>query len=200
MAVPSQVEVERIQVFEGYHLSEYNQDDLNDDIWGLIVREYNRNATGPMKVYLSHPQVVLGKAGQPASVDRKAASLASEYRRILTEMGVDEVSVDTVAVADRAIAGRVVVSYKEMQAREPENCARLSGLFGAESIHEGKNYQMGCENMRYVSRMVSDPTDLLGKSSTWDADASRAGNIVEQYRTGEPFDNLDVTNASDVDG
>ncbi len=191
MAAPSQLEVDRIEVKQGYASDHVRQGDLNDDTWGRIVADYERNATGPLNVYVSYPAELKG-------ADTKAARVAKGYGRILTQKGVDDVIVSTVPAYDADLYDRVVVSYREMQARPPEECGVLSGQFGSESLYEGREYDMGCGNMRYISKMVSDPTDLLGKSGTWEADARRAGNVVERYRTGEGFEPLDTSNSSDV--
>lgn len=191
LASPSEVEVERIQVSEGYSSSTLRQGDISDDTWTRIINEYHRSSTGPMNVYVSYPAELKG-------ADEKAARVARRYGRTLTSNGVDDVIVSTVPSYDSLLSDRVVISYRDMDADAPKGCAAMPGAQGAQGLYEGREYQLGCGNMKYISKMVSDPTDLLGKKGVSSADSRRVGNVVERYRSGAEFEPLRTSNSSDV--
>ncbi len=105
----------------------------------------------------------------------------------------------TVGVDDPMYDHRVIFSYKGFEANAPSDCGRLTGNFGAESLNDVTKYQIGCEHKRALAKMISDPRDLLGDSNTQDADAKRAGSIVDRYRTGDEFEPLETSGTGSIE-
>lgn len=189
MTTPSQIEVGRLQVSEGYMTSAVMRDEIDDVYWGSIADDYMRNSDGPVNIYVSYPSDIMG-----ANV--KASRLAGKYKSALFDRGIDAVNTSIVPMRDADKANTVLVSFKNLKAEIPDECSRLTGRHGGETVYAVRDYKIGCENMYYTSKMVSDPADLLGRSVTRDADSRRAGNVVETYRTGEPYTQLESSSAS----
>lgn len=191
MKTPSQVNVERISVEQGTQSIVLERADMDENMLARIADNYKRTSEGGMDVYVSYAGDINGAAAE-------AGRLASHYQSVLIDKGVREVEAITVPMNGPEFDSRVIVSFKGYKAYEPKDCTRLTGQNGGEALEDMQNYKIGCENMRYLSEMVSDPRDLLGRTGTPDADARRAGNIVERYRTGEQFEPLDTTGASGI--
>ncbi len=192
MTTPSQYEVDRLSIQEGYMTSTIVRDQINNAYWGKIADDYMRNSSGPVNIYVSYPA---GVAGENVKADR----LVRQYQAALVGKGIEDVNTAIVPIDNMDLSEQVIVSFKSMRAELPEDCPKLTGSYGSESLYDMRDYKLGCENMRYTAKMVSDPTDLLGKSITRDADSRRAGSVVERYRTGEEFEQLESSAASEVD-
>lgn len=187
----SQVSVDRIQVEQTVQSIVLERDEINENMLARLADDYKKTSEGGMDVFVSYPNGLMGAEAQ-------ATRTARHYKHVLQDKGVAQVNVMTVPMDSPEYDQRVIISYKGYTAEAPKDCGRIPGVWGGEGIDEIKKYQIGCEHMRYTSKMVADPRDLLGKSRTQDGDARRAGNVVEAYQTGEPLPELDISTASDV--
>lgn len=191
MTTPSQVEVDRLTIKEGYTTSTVMRDEINMAYWGTVADDYGRNSQGPLNIYVAYPSGVMG-----ANV--VADRLSKEYKAALVGRGLHAVNSYIVPIENLDESNRVIISFKSLKADVPEDCPSMTGRYGSETLYDAREYKIGCENMRYTAKMVSDPADLLGRSITRDADSRRAGKLVERYRIGEEFEALESSSTSDV--
>jgi len=193
MTTPSQVNVDRIQVTESKQSFAVDRHDMSDAMLSQIAGDYKRSSEGVLSMHVSYPYDVRG-------AEAHAKRDARRYSDELKSRGVHDIKVETVAMKDMSYDNRVVVSYKGFQAEAPKDCGRIVGAFGAETVYDIGNYKMGCEHMRYMSKMINDPRDLLGRGTVKQGDSRRSGNVVERYKTGEEFEKLDTNAASEIGG
>ncbi|MGM0421565.1 MAG: CpaD family pilus assembly lipoprotein [Pseudomonadota bacterium] len=189
MATPTQVSVDRITIDQTVETSVMDRRQITPNVLSRIADDYKKTDETGLRVLVSYPEDISGAKAE-------ANVLARKYSHVLKDKGVNNLDVETVPSGHASYDSRVLVSYKGLKAVAPEDCPRITGISGAESVHDVKSYKIGCEHMRSVSKMVSDPKDLLGRSGARDGDARRAGTVVERYRSGEEFEPLDTTSAS----
>lgn len=157
----------------------------------IVAAAYKKNGTGPMSVTVSYLD------GDRAGVKRRGDA----FRQHLKKSGVRNVDINYVTISDRTRAGKVVLSWLATVASAPDECnRRLPGLHGAEDLQSVKQYSYGCEILNATAKQVSRPADLLGRSGVPEEEAMRAGELVNDYRSGVPNDveNDGGTTASDV--
>jgi type IV pilus biogenesis protein CpaD/CtpE len=191
MTTPTQVSMDRIKIDQTVETSVMDRRQITPNVLSRIADDYKKTDETGLRVLVSYPEDIAGAKAE-------ATVLSQKYSHVLERNGIDNLDVATVPSNHASYDSRVLISYKGLQAVAPEDCPRITGTFGAESVYDVKDYEIGCEHMRSFSKMVSDPKDLLGRSATRDGDGRRAGNIVERYRTGEQFEALETTSASGV--
>lgn len=188
---PSQVQTGKIQVKEQMVAETLDARRVDAGRVNVIADNFIRNGRGSMTLTVSHA------SGDKAKTT--AESRGEAYRKEMEKRGVSGISVVTVPVADAQYADRVIVTYKALTAEKPEGCRKIPGYQGAESLDDGiKQYQFGCEIQTNISKMISDPSDLLGKAGTPDGDSRRNGTIIEPYRAGTPNQKIQGMQASRV--
>ncbi|MCE9508442.1 MAG: CpaD family pilus assembly protein [Alphaproteobacteria bacterium] len=129
-----------------------------------------------------------------------ARKQGNAYKKAFEQRGVAGISVATVPLADKQYAGKVVVTYKVQAALAPKDCKNIPGYQGADDLDAADQYQFGCNMKTAVSRMIADPSDLLGKGGTQDNDSRRSGAVVETYKSGKPNQPMKGFQASQVGG
>ena len=145
----------------------------------VIADHYLRNGKGKMNLMVSW---LSGDVGREAAAQKQG----STWKYAFEQNGVNDISVDTVAIDDRKFADKIVITYRSLVAMAPKGCGRLPGYQGAETVETMDKYQVGCETQAAISRMIVDPSDLMGKSGAQDNDSRRSGALVEPYRVGTP--------------
>ena len=128
----------------------------------------------------------------------RAGDLGAAYKHAFEAQGVTHLSVALVAITDSQYAGKAVVSYQALVAVQPNDCMRIPGYQGTESLDNFDSYQYGCEMQLELSEMIDDPSDLLGKLNPPDANSRRNGAITDPYQAGTPNQPLQGMSASSI--
>jgi type IV pilus biogenesis protein CpaD/CtpE len=90
------------------------------------------------------------------------------------------------------------VSYQALVAQQADECGRIPGYQGTESMDNFDSYQYGCETQATLSQMINDPADLLGRQNPPDANSRRNGANIEPYMLGTPNPPLKGMSASTI--
>ncbi len=122
------------------------------------------------------------------SPNQDAAAYASyEVRDVLVASGVNPRSIDFRSY--RAQSGEntapVRIAYAAVTAQ-----AAPCGPWPDQASRNGENRHYanyGCATQGNLAAIVSNPLDLLYPRGMTPADASRRANVLEKYRTGEPY-------------
>ena len=128
----------------------------------------------------------------------KAGDLGTAYKSAFAAQGVTHFSIALVAMKDGQDTNNAVVSYQSSVAAQADNCGRIPGYQGTETMDNFDDYKYGCETQAQLGKMVYDPSDLLGKTNPPDANSRRNGAIIDPYQAGTPNQPLKGMSASDI--
>lgn len=179
ITTPSQLRTGNIRLQQDVTTVTLAADDVDENRMRLLADDYRMTARGPMSVTIAYKQTdALDKTVQQGRGEK--------IKRLLAANGLRDVSVDYVGVDDSALQGRTVITYKALQAKPPEDCTRMTGYQGAETLDALEKYQMGCESKTAMGRMIADPNDLSGVAGDLGATSRSAGTLLETYQSGKP--------------
>ncbi|MBI1216356.1 MAG: hypothetical protein GC185_11150 [Alphaproteobacteria bacterium] len=177
MTTPSQVKTGEIRVMDSMKTVRVDAQAVDEQQVAVIADDYR--ATGKSRVMLLLPYL----EGNP--VNRVAARHRGEmYKKALMKRGVGEVEVSYLAVKDPQKAQTGVLSYMAETAEGPKDCTPLVGYNGGDTRTAMEKYGIGCEMKTAISRMVVQPSDLMGKGGTPQDESRREGAVVEKYKAG----------------
>jgi pilus biogenesis lipoprotein CpaD len=193
VSTPSQLNVRHIQLREAVKTETLDALHLDTSRVNIIADAYVRNGRGPLSLTLSS----LAGSAQQASDARKQGA---RYKEAFASYGVPDLKISYVTIEDPAYAGLAVVAYKSLVASPPKECGRIPGYQGSDTLQNMDQYDIGCETQSVMSRMIADPSDLMGKAGTPNEDSRRQGAAVEKYKSGKPNDKLNGLSASTIGG
>lgn len=176
LTTPSQVNTAKIKVKDKTITEVYSVDHVDLKHVAATARIVLRN--GNREVTMTVPYLPGGET--------RAGDLGVAYTSAFAAQGVTHFSVELVAMTDSQDTDKAVVSYQAQVAEQPEGCLRIPGYEGAASMDDYGDYQYGCETQADLSKMIDDPTDLLGKANPPDANSRRNGPITDPYQAGTP--------------
>jgi pilus biogenesis lipoprotein CpaD len=185
---PSQVNLSKLKVKDQTVTETYSADHV--DIAHVKATAHNVLLNGNKDVALTVPYL----PGNSAA----AARLGAAYQKAFAAQGVTHISVALVVMKDSQDVDKAVVSYKALAAVQPNDCGRIPGYQGTDTLDAVDQYQFGCETQASLGKMVEDPSDLLGKASRQDADSRRNGAIIDPYAVGTPNQPMKGFSASDI--
>lgn len=188
VSTPSQVQTGKIRVGERVVTETLDAAKVDPLRVKIVSSDIQRNGRGAVTITVPYLE-----GGEAAARKQGAA-----YRKAFEGQGVKKVALALVPVTDDRVAGQVVVDYRAVVAAPAEKCTRIPGYVGADNLEEAVNYRFGCEMQALTTKMVADPTDLLGKESAQGGSSRRSGAIIEGYQSGTPQQPLDGMNASQV--
>lgn len=125
-------------------------------------------------------------------------SIADKVKKSLIKKGIANVRVVDIPVDKPEQSGKLVISYKTKVAEAPEECTEMTGVHGAGDMEDASNYRISCGYKMNLSKMIADPSDLLGKADNENVESRRAGATVEKYKSGEANENLKGYQASEI--
>lgn len=191
VSTPSQLSVRQVQLKEEVKTTTFDARSLDSDAINGIASDYSRNGRGKVSLTLSYD-------ASGAGAQMRAKKQATHWLNAFRQNGVNDMEVDYVAMTDSAYAGQAIVSYTALVASPPKDCGRIPGYQGAETLAGAEGYGIGCETAAMLSKMVADPSDLMGKAGTPDDDSRRQGAVVENYKLGKQNQKLQGMNASAI--
>jgi pilus biogenesis lipoprotein CpaD len=191
VTVPSQVRTGDIRLSEQVKTQTMSVHHVDHERIGMIADDYAHKGRGDMALVVSYLK------GHPRN-EIEAETRGRALRKAFADAGVKQLRVDYAPVTDEAYAGQAVVSYTALTALPPADCGSITGHNGADTLERMEKYQLGCTNKEYLSKMIVNPEDLLGRSGVPDGDSRRQGTVVEKYKSGTPNEKLDGMNASTV--
>ncbi len=189
-ATPSQIHTGKIRVKEQM-VTEALDAQLDLGRVKAIAHDFARNGNGEM--VLTVPWFAGNRARQIA-----AEKQGRVFKSAFEKNGASPVSVATVPVFDKHHTQKVVVSYTALKALPPKDCRRLPGYLGGEDIKTTDQYRYGCDTQAFLSKMIADPSDLLGKDGGQEIDSRRGGATVEAYKAGTRNQPIQGMSASTV--
>jgi type IV pilus biogenesis protein CpaD/CtpE len=188
LTTPSQVNTAKIKVKDKTITEVYSVDHVDLKHVAATARIVLRN--GNKEVTMTVPYLPGGGG--------RAGDLAEAYKAAFAAQGVTHFSAELVAMTDSQDTDKAVVSYETQVAEQPESCSRIPGFAGADSMDDYNDYQYGCETETNLSRMIDDPTDLLGKANPPEANSRRNGPITDPYQSGTPNSPMKGMQASSI--
>ena len=154
----------------------------------VIAQNILRNGKGAVTLTVPYTPGGEGDARQKAEA----------YTSAFAKDGVTNISIALVPVTDPHNADKAVIAYQAMVALPAAGCTRIPGYEGTGSLEDVDHYQFGCESQAMMSKMVVDPTDMLGKAGSQDNDSRRSGSIIDPYKAGTPNQPLKGMQASKI--
>jgi type IV pilus biogenesis protein CpaD/CtpE len=192
VTTPSQVTTQKIRIKDHIVTQTLDAGRIDPARLNVIADDFTRKASnGKMTLTVSYLSGDVRREGV-------ARSQGNAYKKAFEQRGVSGVSVATVPIADKQYAGKVVVMYKAQSALAPKDCKNITGYQGADDMDAADQYQFGCNTKTAVSRMIADPSDLMGKGGTQNDDSRRSGAVVETYKSGKPNQPMKGFQASQV--
>jgi type IV pilus biogenesis protein CpaD/CtpE len=192
-STPSHVSVGKIQVQEQMVAKTLDARHIDPARVDTIAEHFMRTGKGDMVLNVSY------FSKDPAG--RKQAQKEGEaYKKAFGQRGVTNFSVVTVPIADPRYASKAVLTYSALAASPPSGCNELPGYQGAENMETIDEYRFGCDTRAALSRMIADPSDLMGKAGTQNNDSRRSGPIIEPYKAGTPNQQMKGYQASGIGG
>ena len=179
LSTPSQIHTGKIRVTNQIVAETLDAKRIDAGRINVIADNFVQNGRGDMVLTVSYLNDDPKRAVE-------AAIQGNDYKAAFAKRGVSNISVETVGVQDRQYAGQVVATYPALVALPPKDCGRIPGYMGADDLEAGDNYKFGCETKAMLSKMVSNPSDLLGRAGTQDNDSRRSGILAEPYKAGTP--------------
>lgn len=183
--IPSHMETGSIRVKEDMAVEEVSADDTVKI--AAVAERYRRTAQGGMKITASW------LSSDPASRTDAERSL-DKLNAAFIAKGLPRSALASVAVEDAKDAGKMIVSYPALAALPPKGCAPVTG----DRVADVDAYSFGCDTKAAMSKMVSDPSDFLGKKAAGEEDSRRSGAAVDNHKSGKPNAPLKGYTASDV--
>mgnify|MGYP003388102039 CR=1 FL=1 len=190
-STPSQVYTGKIHVKEQMVTETMDARRVDPGRLDIVANNINKNSKGAVTVTVSY---LTGDLVRPRVAEIQGAS----YKDALEARGITNVSVVTVPVTDAQYAGKAILAYRALTASTSKDCGRIPGYQGTDNLDAADHYQFGCDMQSAMSKMVADPSDLMGKAGTEDNDSRRAGATVETYASGKPNTPLKGFQASSI--
>ena len=191
VTTPSMINTGKIRIKNQMVTKTFDVHNFDEAFANEIAQDVIRNGRSKMTLTLSYfaedraNRVIAEKSGQI-------------FKQAFKDRGVYNVKIVTVPVDNKNSAGKLVVTYKSLVAEAPEECTRIIGSDGADSMEAVDKYQFGCNTKMTISKMVADPSDLLGKSGSSGVESRRSGATVENYKTGTPNNPMGGYQASNI--
>ena len=136
-------------------------------------------------------------------LERQARRAGEDYLFLFEKYGVENTMIEMVPLPNHGKkAADLVVTYNAWKLSAPDGCGpgHMPGYYGAEGGDKIRDYKIGCDTETYLSRMVSNPNDLKGRSGLPGGNAAREGDMQQNYRTGVPNEPLEGLSSSDIGG
>lgn len=163
---------------------------LNNGQIIALAKGYWSKGSGPMAVNVTF---------DPKSKTNTAKKANTEAIRLATALknqGVRNLKYSTVPVEQSGALSRTMISYDSIKARPPQDCPETLGMNFAEVDH-GEDYKMGCSIETYTARQIARPADLAGNKVMDNNSGRRDANLLENYQSGQTFEDLKGVNASE---
>lgn len=191
VSTPSQITTKEIRLEKKSQSAEIPAAKVDMAVTESIAIDYKKRGDGPLEIVMPY------LAGQPMS-ELDARKQAESYKMAFAKYGVPNAAIALAPVDQPSQLKTGGVHYPVLAALGPEGCRAMTGLEGAETLYDVKNYQMGCEVKDAMTQMIADPSDLRGKTGSSEASSRRLGTAVENYMAGKKNEKLDGMNASTV--
>ena len=191
VSTPSKMNISKIRVKNQMVTETFDATRIDNGAINYFAENFKKNGSGKMTLTVSY-------LDGDRSLRVQAEKNGAMYKKAFQKRGVSNVSVVTVPIEDKQYADKLVVSYQALVALAPKNCASMPGHSGSDNLEGIDNYKFGCNTKMIMSKMVADPSDLLGKSGKGDIESRRAGATVESYKAGTPNEPIGGFNASSI--
>lgn len=127
----------------------------------------------------------------PAGSRNEAAArrIALEVAYVLKDHGVAEerIVVQHYSAAGHGQAATVRLVYTDFKAHVASRCGQWSEDIAGDS--ENRNYaNFGCATQHNLAAMIANPADLLGPRGETPIDATRRGNVINDWQENGPRD------------
>lgn len=188
---PSQVQTGKVRLKEQIVTKMLDSSSVDPAYVNVLADHIKLNGKGAVTLTVSW---LSGDVSRVRVAERQGAA----YKKAFKKRGVSDIHVVTVPVADKRYVNKIVVAYQALGALPADGCSRITGHQGAENLEAMEQYKFGCETQISVSKMIVDPSDLMGKAGTQDNYSSRAGSSVGAYKAGIPNAPMQGFQASSV--
>ncbi len=183
---PSRVTTSQIRVRKQMITKTIDADRVDNNSVGVLSEDILQN--GNTDVSLTIPYM----RGHYAA----AVRLGKAYKRAFAAAGVTHFSVAPVVVGDLQDTRHAVLSYQGLVALPPASCTSLPGQNGGVSLPDSESYRYDCMTQTELSKMIADPSDLLGRQPRTQFDSRRNGQMIDPYMKGTQNKPIQGYNAS----
>ena len=190
-SVPSQVQTGKIELKEQIVTEMLDSTHIDPARVDVLANHIKRNGKGSITMTVSW---LSGDVSRASTAERQGKA----YKKALEKRGVSGIHVVTVPVMDERYVNKIIVVYQSLVALSSDGCLRLTGYQGAENLEALEKYQFGCETQMAISRMIVEPSDLMGKDGAQDSGSRRASASVENYKAGTPNKPMQGFQASSI--
>ena len=188
VTTPSQLALNKIRVRDKMFTETLSADHVDKGQVATVVQDIQRSGGSDATLLIPYTD-----GGQT-----KAWDIAAAYKKAFAEKGITRLSLDVVQMEKGQTAKDAVLSFEGIVALPPADCGRMLGYQGADTLENADEYQYGCELKSNMSKMVANPSDLLGTAPAFDGNAQRNGIIVDPYVQGKPNQQLKGMTASTI--
>jgi type IV pilus biogenesis protein CpaD/CtpE len=173
----------------------------------MMTKTFSAERVDVAQVSAAAQEILSGNGTDPAltipyMVGQEVTALQMEtaYKTAFAAEGISGLSVSLVPVMSAQDADEAVLAWQVLKASAAPGCPRLPGYQGGDDLAEGQRYRFGCEMQASLSRMVADPSDLLGKTTADGGYSRRNGIIIDSYQGGTPQEPMQGFSASGIGG
>lgn len=164
---------------------------VTPDMIAKIGGHYRANGTGPV-----HVSVVY----DPYSKANTAMKAADQSKRIATGLrqnGIADIRADTMPIQQSGDVSQAMISFATIIASAPSECGGATLGRTTTEIKALEEYQLGCSIETYMAKQIARPQDLLGNDTMDNVDGRRSANVLENYQSGKPNEELQGELATD---
>lgn len=180
----------RAEVYQDSFTIQEDTTAVTANMLAKIGNHYRTNGTGPVHVSVIY---------DPYSKTSTAMKAADQSKRIAGELrnvGVADIRADTMPIQQSGDVSQTMISFATIMAAAPTECGGTLGRATTE-ITALEDYQLGCSVETYMAKQIARPKDLLGNDTMDNVDGRRAANVLENYQSGKPNEELQGELATD---
>lgn len=178
-SVPSRVQAGKMRVKEQIVTETLDMAHPDAERLDTIAKNILNNGRGEVSLTIPYLKGDIPAAG------RKGAMYIEEFGKRGVKIWGGSISLTL--VPDKKYANKAVLVYPAMVALPAKGCKRIPGYQGADTLDTAQAYDFGCEHQAVLSKMIADPSDLLGRDDAGqDGDSARNAVVIEAHKTGKP--------------
>lgn len=188
MTTPSQVSINKIRVRDKTFTQTLNADHVDKLQVASAAQDILHSGSSDAALLMPYAE----------GGESKAWRIGNAYKKAFEARGITHLTLNVVPMEKGQPVKEAVLSYEGLTALAPADCERMLGYQGGDTLQNADAYRYGCETEANLSKMVANPSDLLGTAPHAKGDSKRNGAIIDSYMTGKPNQQLKGMTASTI--
>lgn len=182
--MPSHITPEKIQIETQNYSERFKTAEVSAADFDRLAEHFSRYGEGEAEMIISYDPHSRKNTAKKAS--EQMHRISSEFRR----RGLGSLKSSVMALENSGDESEMIIGYTSVTALPPKDCYTMPG-FDSRQTHIDTDYQLGCTLDTAMTRQITRPGDLEGRSyGDQDGDARRGAAVVEPYRAGEGSEGL----------